>query len=135
MKLVDYDLFELVACARQAGACESALVDFEPISSMAEALDHERAAFWLSWYAHRILRARWVEAEPVISRDPECAYLYALYVVRGRWEEAETTIGSDPRWACAYARDVTRSRWLDVETVIAKSRQWWQVYREHFVFG
>ena len=57
----------------------------------------------LYYYACDVLKARWLEAEPVIMKEPEWAYRYACYILKARWPEAEPVIMKNPRWARAYA--------------------------------
>jgi hypothetical protein len=59
-------------------------------------------------YALAILKQRWPEAEPIITKYPMWAYCYALYVMKQRWSEAEPVIAKDPEWSYLYARNVMK---------------------------
>jgi len=51
----------------------------------------------------------WPEAEPVIARNPECAYWYAVKVLKGPFLAAEPTIAKNSEWAFKYSRDVLKT--------------------------
>lgn len=42
-------------------------------------------------YAERVLKGRFLEAEPVIAQNHELAYQYAKNIIKGRFPEAEST--------------------------------------------
>lgn len=55
------------------------------------------------WYA-RLIKGRWIEAEPYIMRDPVYVFYYAIGVIRGRWLEAEPIIRTNGHWWESYCR-------------------------------
>jgi len=66
-------------------------------------------------------RCRWPEAEPVIMKDPECAYRYSVHIIKGRWPEAEPIIMKDPYYAYHYAKYIIKGRWEEAEPTILYS--------------
>lgn len=66
---------------------------------------------------------RWPEAEPVIMKDPEYAYLYASHILKRPWPAAEPYIMKAPYWAYSYAYDINlknREPWPEAEPYIMK---------------
>jgi len=47
----------------------------------------------------------WPEAEPVIMKDPQWAYLYAIDVLEDKWPEAEKYIMQDEFWWNRYTTE------------------------------
>ena len=72
----------------------------------------------LCFYAIDVIKDRWLEAEPIIMRDPVWACEYAKTVIKGRWPEAEETILKDHRSMYLYARNVIKGRWPEAERVL-----------------
>jgi hypothetical protein len=67
------------------------------------------------YYARYVMKRRWEDAEPYISRQDSIAFNYAYWVVKGRWEECEQTlIDGDPYYIARYAEDVLDGRWADI---------------------
>jgi len=50
-----------------------------------------------------------------IIKDPERAYYYARKVIKGRWPEAEPYIMKNSHWAYLYTRDIIKGRWPEAE--------------------
>jgi hypothetical protein len=71
------------------------------------------------WYAIRVLKGRFPEAEPYIAKSPYHAYLYASNVLMGRFPEGEPAIATDPDYAHLYARNVLMGRFPEGEPAIA----------------
>ena len=71
-------------------------------------------------YAKVIKKDRWLEAEKLIKKEPEIAYLYAKFVIKGRWPEAEKLIKKEPEIAYIYAKFVIKGRWPEAEKNIRK---------------
>ena len=108
MSLEDLDLRELCTKAKEAGACDDVDTILEEYSSVKDLVDRnpKNAAEWAYWYARHVVKDRWLEAEPVITKDPHRAYYYAHDVIKGRWPEAEPVIMKDPEWADLYNQNV-----------------------------
>lgn len=66
-------------------------------------------------YAKVIKKDRWLEAEKLIKKEPEIAYLYAKFVIKGRWPEAEKNIRKCSSSARKYAKYVLKKRWKVIE--------------------
>lgn len=84
------------------------------------------------WYANKILKSRWHEAEDIIMKNPRYACWYAEDVIRGRWKEAEQYIIVDARWIHYYCTNVTQERWLKAEKIVKKDKELWHYYKEFF---
>ena len=93
---------EFIAKARAGGAWEELLDGVENLSGWEEFWNHRKAPLIAYWYAKNVLRSRWLEAEPIIAKKPDCSYAYALNVVRKRWPEGEPAIIQHPMWAYYY---------------------------------
>jgi hypothetical protein len=83
-------------------------------------------------YCYNGNKKRWIEAEPIIMKDPEYAYLYAKSIIKGRWAEAESVIMKNADCAYCYAMYVIKERWLDAEPYIKTNSNTWAGYRSHF---
>ena len=70
-------------------------------------------------YGQRI--DRWVEAEPIIMKDPDSAVGYAAQVLQHVWPEAEPYIISSANTAFYYSRDVIKGPWPKAEPIIISS--------------
>ncbi len=75
-------------------------------------------------------RARVVELEPLIAKDPECAYEYAKNVIKGRFPAGEKVIASNPKCAYLYAKYVIQQRWPEGEKAIASDPKCTKDYKE-----
>ena len=75
---------------------------------------------------------RWLEAEPIISKDPEWAYYYAQNVLQGRFPEAEPVIVKNLEYAHYYALNILGRRWPEAELRMAKDLRW-AYYYAHYV--
>ena len=97
--------------AKKAGACAEALdaiILFNRKANVMSLYDHPKVIGWAYWYARNVIKGRWLEAEPVISKAAEWAYQYARNVIKGRWLEAEPVISKDSEWAYRYACNVIK---------------------------
>ena len=74
---------------------------------------------------------RFEAGERAIMKDPEYAYWYAQKVIKGRWPEAEPVIIKDPYWAYLYAIYVIKGRWPEAEPVIMKRAYYWYLYKNN----
>jgi len=122
---------ELQECIRKAdenGACSENLSILKDLTSIEEFFDHPNCTFWLYWYAAKVMKNRWLEAEEVIKRDPKWACLYALNVIKGRWTEAEDVIKNDPKWAYDYAKRIIKGRWVEAEDAIFRYTHYTSYY-------
>lgn len=63
-------------------------------------------------YARKVLKGRWIEAEPIIKKVPYQAYMYARHVIGGRWEEAENVIAKQSGASYLYAKYVLKDRFI-----------------------
>lgn len=64
----------------------------------------------LFWYAHNVLKGRWLEAENKISKSSKTSLEYAKYVVKGRWEKGEKSISKNESLLTEYAVDVVKGK-------------------------
>lgn len=80
-------------------------------------------------------RARIKMQEPLISINPQVAYLYALKVVGGRFKMGERCIARSPEWAVRYARFVLKGRFRIAERKISKSTEWSYEYATKVIKG
>lgn len=63
-------------------------------------------------YARKVIKGRWIEAEPIIKKVPYQSYLYARHVIGGRWPEAENTIAKESGSSYLYANYVLKDRFI-----------------------
>ena len=87
---------------------------------------------WAYYYAKYVIRGRWPEAEPYIADSANFAHHYALYILKRRWPEAEPRILKYPQIACYYACNVIKGRWIEAEPIIMKIKVWADEYRRAF---
>ena len=80
------------------------------------------------YYARIVLDNRWLEAEPIIAKNPPNACDYAKYVIEGRWPEAEPYIAQNPMTACDYARYIIKGRWPEAEPYIMQDPEMAYLY-------
>ena len=66
------------------------------------------------------------------SEDVWCAYYYALKILKSRWKEAEPYIMKNSYYAYNYALYILKSRWLEAEPIIKQDEYWWNEYRSYF---
>lgn len=83
-------------------------------------------------YSKKILKGRWIEAEPYIMQDPFYAYVYAKHVLKQRWPEAEPYIMKNPTWAYQYALYVIKDKWPEAEPYIKKDKHYNNIYKKAF---
>ena len=81
-------------------------------------------------YAIDILKGRFPEAERYMVNDPWVAHRYAKNVIKGRWKEAEPVIMNDLVFAYMYARDIIKGRWEEAEPTIKKDDYYWGEYQK-----
>ena len=127
-------LAEMIREAKKARACKEALANLralerrKPGRDLASVTRCKNAPYWAYWYAHDVIKGRWLEAEPVIATYPTWAYMYACNVIKRRCPEAEPVIATHPTWAYMYACNVIKRRWPEAEPVIATHPRWAYVY-------
>jgi len=103
-------LSEAIENAKNIDACEDHIKIIENFNNWDEFLNHEKAPYWLYWYAKNVINDRWIDAEEYIIKDSEWAYSYARYVIKDRWYDAEEYIMKVPYWAYSYTRYVIKGR-------------------------
>ena len=86
-------------------------------------------------HAEEVLKARWIEVEPVIAQNTKAACRYARLVMKARWSEIEPAIQRSPTMSYEYARDVLKTRWPEVESSIQRSPQIAYLYARDVVKG
>jgi hypothetical protein len=133
--MIKINFEETVAKAVNYHACKEDIKIIKTLKNWDEFLAHEKANYWLYWYAKYIVKGRWPEAEKYIVKNLEWTYYYAMSVIKGRWPEAEKYIIKDPLWACFYARDVIKGRWPEAEKIIKSNEDYWNRYREFLEKG
>lgn len=101
--------------------------DWNPIKHI-----FKREAESAYYYAIRILKKRWPEAEPYILTSLWYSHLYALTVIKSRWLEAESNLITDPYRAYCYAQQVINGRWLEAESIICTQSSVWKHYKRYF---
>jgi len=84
------------------------------------------------FYAKRVLKREWPEAEPYIMKKPYAACTYAKDVMKREWPEAEPYIMKNSMYACLYATYVRKRRWPEAEPYIMESPGWWKIYKKMF---
>lgn len=84
------------------------------------------------YYAIRVLKSRWPEAEPIILKSLWYSHLYALTVIKSRWLEAEPYLMKNPFRAYSYAQEVIKDRWLEAEPFIQTEASIWTHYKRYF---
>lgn len=67
------------------------------------------------------IKTRWPKMEPLILKNPETAYKYALFVIGDRWPEAEPVILQNNTFANIYAYYVIKDRWPELEQKYKKT--------------
>lgn len=67
----------------------------------------------------------------IIKKSPQDAYMYAR-LIKGRWIEAEPYIMRDPVYVFYYAIGVIRGRWLEAEPIIQTNDHLWESYSRTF---
>lgn len=85
--------------------------------------------------AEKIIKGRFLIAEPTISKSPICAYDYAKNIIKGRWEMGEEAIATDPQRSFLYARNVIYGRFLIGEKAIAQDENLSYRYATEIIKG
>jgi len=70
------------------------------------------------------------ELEPIISKNAQCSYLYALNVIKGKWELGEPAISKNAYYSYLCAKHVIKGRWELGEPAICKdaySSYWYAI--------
>jgi len=109
--LLKMNLQEMIQKAEKAGACTTELSKLRQFSDMKDLMKNasdEDKAFWAYWYAHKVIKGRWEEAEPIIMTSPEETCYYARNIIKGRWKEAEPITLTDPEAAYYYLSMLSR---------------------------
>lgn len=83
-------------------------------------------------YAIKVLKCRWLEAEPVLMTSGFYSSHYAVTVLKGRWLEAEPVIITDPLSICRYATGAMKGRWYEAEDTLSASTYWTKEYNKAF---
>ena len=68
------------------------------------------------------------ELEPIIAKNAECSYWYAIEVLDDRFELGEPTIAKDPYYSYAYAKNILEAPFKLGEPVIAKNEFYSKTY-------
>lgn len=83
---------------------------------LADGIDAEKAVV-----VAKKIKTRWPKMEPLILKNPETAYKYALFVIGDRWPEAEPVILQNNIFANVYAYYVIGDRWPELEQKYKKT--------------
>jgi len=70
--------------------------EFEPVVS--------EDAYFSFYYAHHIIKGKFILAEPIMSKNTYYSYLYAKHVIKGRWELGEAAISRNAKYSYLYAK-------------------------------
>ncbi len=114
------ELQECIKKAEENGACSEELDIMKTVLSIEEFFSHPKCAYWLYWYAAKVMENRWLEAEEIIKNDSKWAFEYSFNVIRGRFTAAEEVIKQDYFYAYWYAIDVIKGRWPEAEDVLCR---------------
>ena len=68
------------------------------------------------------------ELEPIIAKNAECSYWYAIEVLDDRFELGEKAIAKDYYFACRYAKQILNGPFPLGEPAIAKSSYYSYMY-------
>jgi len=90
---------------------------------------------YLAYDKARKLGLRIPELEPVISKDAQCSYWYALYVIKGKFILAEPAISKDVYYSYLYVKDVIKGRWEKGEPTISKYAEYSYFYARYVIKG
>jgi hypothetical protein len=99
-----YNITEIIEQSKKADASDEVIEALSKYSSIEEALESKRASYWCCWYATKVLKGRWIEAESIIIKDAYFAYWYTRDILKGRWIEAEPIIAKDKFWKNDYEK-------------------------------
>ena len=121
--------------AELAGACENDLIKIKKLSSWDEFFECEEAAEWSYWYAHDVIKGRWLWGEEVISKSTKYSYQYAKSIIKGPWPMGEEAISKSGEWSYWYARDVIKGPWPMGEEAISKSTKYSCQYTKNIIKG
>jgi len=75
------------------------------------------------------------ELEPVISKDAQCSYYYAINIIKGKFILAEPAISKDVYYSYLYAKDVIKGRWEKGEPTISKYAEYSYFYARYVIKG
>lgn len=75
------------------------------------------------YYALKIVKGKFPEAEPVIAKSTRFGYLYAEKVLKKPWPEAEAAIAKDATYAYNYAKSLLVAPFPAGEAAIAQEPQ------------
>jgi len=132
--LSKYDLGEMIAQAEQAGACW--MIDharkFTNLTDLIDQSEPWQLAFMAEFYARKVLKTRWPDAEPYILKDASGAEFYAETVINGPWPEAEHVIILSPSTATYYSINCLKNRWPAAEQIIKQNKLSWNRYCRNF---
>lgn len=83
-------------------------------------------------YSIKILKRRWLEAEPIILTSPSNTILYANELIKGRWLEAEPILKIHPKYAYLYIINKLHSRWPEAEPYLEKENsKYFELYKQY----
>lgn len=85
-----------------------------------------------SYYAVKVLKVRWPEAEPYIKTHAFSTVYYIENVIKERWHEGESSFITNPEFAFQYAKNVIKGRWPEAEEYIKQDNFWWTYYKIQF---
>ena len=137
MKLSKRQVLTMLAKAKKAGACYEALTEIRRLlaeGGIEAVMASKECPGWAYWYADKVLKTRWPEAEDLIRTDAQVACEYAHFVIKARWPEAEDVIRKNSWAACWYAYYVIDARWPEAEDVIRTNARVAYWYTKHFKF-
>jgi len=100
MKLTKKLLKEYRGKAIEAGACSRAIEVIDLVLAGKMTLKQfkglEEFPMWCLWYAKRVIRGPWPEAEDIIRTDPWFAYNYARNALKLNSEDDGAWVGTEP---------------------------------------
>lgn len=78
-------------------------------------------------------RTRNPKMEPVIAKNGEVSYLYALRILHSPFPKGEPAIAKCPVWAVRYARFIIKKRFFAAEKYIARDPESCYNYYKHVI--
>lgn len=84
-------------------------------------------------YAKDILKGRFEQGEPAISKNASYSLKYAKDVLGGRFELGEKSIARNVETAYEYARDIIKERWYTGEKEILKNSWYAYLYAKNVI--
>ena len=115
-------------------ASDSELDEFE--SNLLKSGNIASISNYVSYTRHNIphrrkhTKGRWLEAEPIIIKDPMFAVMYARDILHDRWEEAEEIIAECPANSLQYTLQVLNRNWVNPKIRFEKAEE--TISKNHF---